>query len=129
MERIFTPEAPSPGGHYSQAVVHHDLIFVSGQLPIRPHTGEKVLGPIEEQAGVAIQNVVEIVLAAGGDLSTILKTTVYIADIELWSRVNQVYAGIFGDHTPARAIVPIKTLHHGFLIEIEAVAAKKASSR
>ena len=62
--------------------------------------------------------------AAGSDLAHVLKCTVYVSDIELWSRVNAVYADFFGEHWPARAVVPTRELHHGFLIEVEAIAAK-----
>ncbi len=123
IERINTEAAPSPGGHYSQAVVHNGLIFVSGQLPIDPHTGEKKLGTIEEQTEQVLKNVAAIVKAANSDLSKILKMTIYVADINLWSAVNTVYARFMGKHRPARAVVPTGELHYGFLIEIEAIAA------
>jgi len=122
MKAISTPAAPQPAGHYAQAIVHNGLIFVSGQLPIEPQTGTKVLGSIEEQTEQAIKNVQAIVQAAGGNLHSVLKTTVYIADIALWDRVNTVYARMFGAHRPARAVVPTQLLHHGFLIEIDAIA-------
>lgn len=120
---ITTKNAPQPAGHYSQAVVYNGLVFVAGQLSIDPHTGEKKLGSIEEQTEQALKNVLAIVTAAGSDLSRILKMTVYVADIELWSAVNAVYARVMGEHRPARAVIPTGALHHGFLIEIEAVAA------
>jgi len=120
---ISTPNAPQPGGHYSQAVVHHGVIYVAGQLPIDPKTGEKKLGSIEEQTEQVLFNIREILRAAGSDLNHVLKMTLYISDINLWGRVNEVYARIFGDSRPARAVVPIKELHYGFQIEIEAVAA------
>lgn len=123
MEKIFTSNAPVPGGHYSQAIRHGDYIFISGQLPVDPVTGEKILGEIETQALQVLQNVLGIAEAGGSDINHLLKLTVYIADIALWSRVNTVYADFFGDHKPARAIVPVPALHHGFLIEIEAIAA------
>ncbi len=121
---IETPNAPTPAGHYSQAVEWQGLLFVAGQLPIKPGTAEKVLGSIEEQTLQTLENLKAIVEAAGSDLQHVLKTTVFIADIALWSRVNKVYSDFFGMHKPARAIVPVKELHHGFLIEIEAIAAK-----
>ncbi len=124
MKFIETPNAPLPAGHYSQATVWNDLIFVAGQLPITP-SREKVLGSAGEQALQALENLKAIVEAAGGDLEHVLKVTVHIADISLWDEVNAVYAKFFGGHKPARAIVPTKELHHGFLIEIEAIAAKK----
>jgi 2-iminobutanoate/2-iminopropanoate deaminase len=120
---VSTPNAPSPAGHYSQAVVYNGLVFVSGQLSVDPQTGEKRLGSIEEQTEQALKNVAEILKAADSDLSRVLKMTVYIADINLWSAVNAVYARLLGEHRPARAVIPTGELHHGFLIEIEAIAA------
>lgn len=125
MKKIFTPKAPKPGGHYSQAIVHDNVVYVSGQLPIDPVTGEKRLGSIEEQTEQVLENLAEIIKAAGSDIGKVLKTTVYISDIQLWDRVNSVYSTFFGEHRPARAVVPTKELHHGFNIEIEAIASMK----
>lgn len=119
---VSTPNAPTPAGHYSQAVVHNGLVFVAGQLAINP-AGEHLVGSIEEQTEQALTNVAEILKAAGSDLSRVLKMTIYISDIGLWGQVNTVYARVMGDHRPARAIVPTKELHYDFQIEIEAVAA------
>jgi len=124
MKFIETPNAPSPAGHYSQAVEFNDLIFISGQLPVNPQTNEKVLGTIDDQAHQALKNVKAILEAAGSNLQNVIKVTVYISDIALWGKVNKIYATYFGDHKPARAIVPTRELHHGFKIEIEAVAKK-----
>ncbi|MEP7338480.1 MAG: Rid family detoxifying hydrolase [Acidobacteriota bacterium] len=123
MKYVSTANAPQPGGHYSQATVLHGVVYVAGQLPIDAKTGQKKLGSIEEQTEQVLLNISEILHAAGSDLSRVLKTTVYVSDIGLWSRVNEVYARIFGDHRPARAIVPVKELHYGFQIEIDAIAA------
>jgi 2-iminobutanoate/2-iminopropanoate deaminase len=120
---ILTENAPAPGGHYSQAVVCNGLVFVSGQLSIDPKTGEKKLGTIEEQTEQVLNNIAAILTAANSDLSRVLKMTVYVADIELWSAVNTVYANFMGNNRPARAVVPTGALHYGFLIEIEAIAA------
>jgi 2-iminobutanoate/2-iminopropanoate deaminase len=122
MVEILTPNAPTPAGHYSQAIVHGDTVYVSGQLAIDPQTGEKCLGSIEEQTEQALKNVAEILKAANSDVSKVLKTTVYVSDIALWDRVNAVYARFFGEHRPARAVVPTRDLHYGFQIEIEAIA-------
>ena len=123
MEVILTSNAPKPAGHYSQAIVHNNLVYVSGQLPIDPESGEKRIGSIEEQTEQALKNLSEILKAAGSSLNQVIKTTVYISDIELWNRVNAVYARFFGEHRPARAVVPTKNLHFGFQIEVEAIAA------
>ena len=124
IKRIATKNAPAAGGHYSQAVVHSGLVFVSGQLSIDPQTGEKKLGSIEEQTEQVLNNVEAILKAANSDFSRVLKMTVYVADIELWSAVNAVYARVLGEHRPARAVIPTGKLHYGFLIEIDAIAAR-----
>ena len=123
MKEISTQNAPKLAGHYSQAIVHNNIVYVSGQLPIDPKTGEKRLGSIEEQTEQALKNLSEILKAAGTNLDQVIKTTVYVSDIELWGRVNAVYSRFFGEHRPARAVVPTRELHYGFQIEIEAIAA------
>ncbi len=123
MKSVQTEKAPLPGGHYSQAIVHNGLVYVSGQLPVDPETGEKQTGSIEEQTRLVLQNLSAILEASGSSLDQVLKVTVYISDISLWGKVNEVYAEIFGEHRPARAIVPTRDLHFGFKIEVDAVAA------
>ncbi len=118
---VLTTNAPVPTGHYSQAMIFENFIFISGQLPIKPHSGEKIKGSIEEQTLQSLRNIKEILEAAGGNLNNVIKTTVYITDIKLWDRVNKVYSEFFGAHKPARAVVPIKELHFGFNVEIEAI--------
>ena len=125
MKVIFTEKAPRPAGHYSQAIIHNDTVYVCGQLPIEPETGEKKTGPIEEQAEQALQNIAGILQAAGSDVNHVLKVTVFIADISLWERFNAVYARFFGEHRPARTVVPAPDLHYGFQVEIDAIAALK----
>lgn len=125
IKRITTPNAPIPAGHYSQATVHAGIVYVAGQLAIDPATGERKLDSIEQQTERTLRNVEAILIASGSDLAHLLKVTVYVADIALWGAVNTVYARILGDHKPARAIVPTKDLHHGFLVEIDAIAAVK----
>jgi 2-iminobutanoate/2-iminopropanoate deaminase len=126
MTSISTKHAPTPGGHYSQAMVHNGLVYVSGQLSIDPTTGEKRTGSIEEQTEQCLRNVEAVLTAAGSDLAHILKATVYVANIDLWGAVNTVYARVMGPHKPARAVVPTRDLHHGFLVEIEVIAAQAA---
>jgi 2-iminobutanoate/2-iminopropanoate deaminase len=123
IKRINTPNAPKPAGHYSQATVYNGLVFVAGQLSIDPATGAHKTGAIEEQTELALSNVLAILEAAGSDWSRVLKMTVYVADINLWDAVNKVYSRMLGEHRPARAIIPTGALHHGFLIEVDAVAA------
>jgi 2-iminobutanoate/2-iminopropanoate deaminase len=121
---INTTKAPAPAGHYAQAVEWRDLIFVSGQLPVHPESTERIPGTITEQAAQALENVKSILEEAGSDLNHVLKVTIYISDIELWGAVNDIYTDFFKGHKPARAIVPVKVLHFGYQIEIEAVAIK-----
>ena len=123
MKSTYTENAPAPGGHYSQAIVHNGLVYVSGQLPIDPKTGEKQTGAIEEQTRLVLQDLSIILDASGSSLEQVLKVTVYISDISLWGKVNEVYAEIFSDHRPARAIVPTRDLHFGIKIEVDAIAA------
>jgi len=89
IEFILTPNASPPGGHYSQATVFENLIFTAGQLAITT-TGERLNGPIEEQALQALKHIKAIIEAAGSDLNHVLKTTVFISDISLWPKVKLV---------------------------------------
>jgi len=125
MMEIITSNAPQPAGHYSQAIVHNNIIYVSGQLPIGLGGREKTVGSIEEQTELALKNLAEILKAAGSNVKQVIKTTIYISDIELWSKVNAVYSRFFGEHRPARTVVPTTKLHFGFQIEIDAIAALK----
>ena len=126
MEKIKLPNAPEPKGHYSSAVVHNGLIFVSGQLPRDAVSGAVETGSIEAQTELALRNVEQILQAAGSDLNHVLQFTIYVSEMELWDKVNEVYARILGEHKPARAIVPVKDLHFGTQIEIQAIAAVKS---
>ncbi len=123
LKQIHTLHAPVPRGHYSQAIAHQGLVFVAGQLPIDPRSTEHRLGSIEAQAEQALMNGSEILKSAGSDLSHVLKMTLYISDISLWNQVNEVYARIMGSHRPARVVVPVKELHYGYQIEVDAIAA------
>ncbi len=123
MKKIKLPNAPEPVGHYSSAVEHNGLIFVSGQLPRDAVTGEVETGSIQMQTELALRNVEAILHAAGSDLNHVLQFTIYVSEMELWDKVNEVYKRILGEHKPARAIVPVKDLHFGTKIEIQAMAA------
>lgn len=125
MKKIKLTNAPEPKGHYSSAVEHNGLIYVSGQLPRNAETGEVETGAIELQTEIALRNVEAILHAAGSDLDHVLQFTIYVSEMELWDQVNEVYARILGEHKPARAIVPVKDLHFGTKIEIQAIAAVK----
>lgn len=123
MKQIHTESAPLPAGHYSQAIVHAGIVYVAGQLPIDPQNRNAPHGSVEEQTIRTLRNVEAILLAAGSGLDRVLQLTLYIADMEAWPRVNDACASVFGAHRPARAIVPVGLLHHGYLVEIQAQAA------
>ena len=123
MHSITTADAPSPAGHYSQAMVHGGCVYVAGQLPIVPGVTERRVGSIEEQTEQVFANIAAILHAAGSDLSKLLQVTVYVSDMELWGRFNLAYATLMGDHRPARAVVPVNALHYGYSIEVQAIAA------
>lgn len=122
MNKIQPSNQPQPKGHYSPGVEHNGLIFVSGQLPMTVDTREPFTGSIEEQTELALRNVEAVLEAAGSDLRHVLQFTIYVSDMELWGAVNETYARVLGDHRPARAIVPVKDLHFGTKIEIQAIA-------
>ena len=104
-------------------VEHSGLLFLAGQLPKNPKTGAIPEG-IDAQTRQALQNVRTILEAAGSSLERVLQMRIYIADIELWDAVNAIYSEFLGAHRPARCVVPVKTMHFGSLIEIEAIAAQ-----
>lgn len=114
---------PEPKGHYSPGVEFGGLVFVSGQLPWDHEKGVVETGDIGRQTELALANVATILEAAGSGLDRVLQMTIYVSDMELWDRVNEVYKRVMGDHKPARAIVPVKDLHFGTKIEIQAIAA------
>ncbi len=128
MKTIQPSNQPQPKGHYSPGIEHNGLIYVSGQLPMDLVTREPFSGDIGDQTEMALRNVEAVLHAAGSDLSQVLQMTIYVSDMEMWGKVNEVYARVMGEHRPARAIVPVKDLHFGAKIEIQAIAAKKEDS-
>ena len=123
MRTIETPSAPTPRGHYSQAIVHAGLAYVAGQLPIDPGTGEVVGATAAEQAVRTLRNVEAVLEAAGSSLDRVLSLTIYVTDESHWPGVNSAVAEVFGAHRPARAIIPISPLRGGAMLEIQAIAA------
>jgi reactive intermediate/imine deaminase len=111
-----------PGGHYSHAVAAGGFVFVSGQLPIAPNGFKDPTLSIGEQTRLTLENVRSALAAAGASLTDVVKVTAYLTTEEHWAAFNAVYAEFFGEHRPARAVVPVRPLHFGFLVEIEAVA-------
>jgi 2-iminobutanoate/2-iminopropanoate deaminase len=112
----------TPGGHYSHAVVANGLVFVSGQLPIDASGKKLVDTAFEVQARQVLANVAGALEAAGSSVSCLVQVRVYVTDIALWPAFNAIYAEWAGASRPARAVVPVPMLHHGLLIEVEAVA-------
>ncbi len=121
--RIDPATMARPGGHYSHVVVHNGVAYISGQLPIGAGGPLPATSSFEEQARQVLANVREAVTAAGSDLSRVLKCTVYVVDIADWPAFNRIYAETFGDHKPARAVVPVSPLHYGYRVEMDAIAA------
>lgn len=124
VERIVTADAPTPAGHYSQATAFGDLLFVAGQLPVRPDGTHQPDAPFEDHARQALANLLAIVRAGGSTPERVLKVNVYIVGIDHWPVFNRVYAELFGDARPARAVIPVPELHHGYLVEVDAIAAR-----
>ncbi|MCL2429353.1 MAG: RidA family protein [Alphaproteobacteria bacterium] len=126
---VATPNAPAPGGHYSQAVIHGGLVYVSGQLPVVVGTPHDNAAPFEVQARRALGNLLAIVTAAGSSPAGLLKVSAYIVGVEHWPAFNAVYAQMLGAAKPARSVITVPELHYGYLIEIDAVAAQDAPPR
>ncbi len=124
MKAIHTEKAPAAIGPYSQAIEVNGFVFASGQIPINPGTGKFIEGGIKEQTTQALTNAGEILKAAGTDLSHVVKTTVYLADMGDFSAMNEVYAQFFSEPYPARSAVAVKDLPKGALVEVEVLAAK-----
>jgi 2-iminobutanoate/2-iminopropanoate deaminase len=126
VDRITTANAPKPAGHYSQGCASGDLVFISGQLPVSLEGKVLADRSFEEQVRVALGNMLAIVEAAGSGRDRVLKVTAFIVGGENWPVFNRVYAELFGEARPARSVVPVPSLHHGCLVEIEAIAARGA---
>ncbi len=119
---VSTSNAPAAIGPYSQAVRSGSLLFISGQIPIDPVTSQVVVGGIEVQTDRVLRNLAAILEAAGSSLAKVLKTTVYLRDLEDFGRMNEVYAKFFGDVPPARATVQVSRLPRDVSVEIDLVA-------
>lgn len=118
---VTTAEAPQAIGPYSQAVRAGNLLFVSGQIPLPPEGGP-MPESFADQARQALANLAAIVRAAGADLSSVAKVNVYLVDLGQFQLFNEIYAQVFGDHRPARAVVQVAALPRGAQVEVEAVA-------
>jgi 2-iminobutanoate/2-iminopropanoate deaminase len=120
---VATPDAPRAIGPYSQATRANGFLFTAGQVGFDPATGELVDGGIAEQTARVLENLRAILAAAGVDLTSVVKTTVYLVDMGAFAAMNEVYAGAFGNHRPARSTVAVAALPRGAQVEIDAVAA------
>lgn len=121
---ISTPKAPAAIGPYSQAIEVNGLLFTSGVIPIVPSTGELVEGDIEAQAEQAIGNLAALIEAAGAKIENTIKTTVFIRNMDDFTKVNEIYAKYFTTDFPARSCVEVARLPKDVLIEIEAIVEK-----
>ena len=124
MQRISTKKAPAAIGPYSQAIQVGSLVYTSGQIPIDPSTGAFVEGGIKEQTRQSLTNVKAILEESGLTMSHVVKTTVFMADMNDFADMNTVYAEFFTEPYPARSAVAVKTLPKGALVEIEVVVAE-----
>jgi 2-iminobutanoate/2-iminopropanoate deaminase len=127
-EPVSTRLAPQAIGPYSQAIGAAGLLFCSGQIPLDPATGVLVEGGIAAQTARVLDNVAAVLAAAGLTVADVVKTTVFLADMEDFAAMNEVYAGYFGDTPPARSTVAVKALPKGALVEIEVTAALPAGA-
>jgi 2-iminobutanoate/2-iminopropanoate deaminase len=125
---ILTDRAPAPAGHYTQAIVSRGHVFVSGQLPILPDGSPLPDSGFEAQARQAIRNMLEILAAAGSTPQHLVKVTAYIVGVANWPAFNAVYASMLPVARPARTVVPVPELHHGYLVEIDAIAVHEPST-
>ena len=122
MNIIATDGAPKAIGPYCQAMTHGGLVFCSGQIPLHPVTMQVVPGGIEPQSEQVLENLIAVLQAAGSDASKVLKTTVFLQNLEDFSAMNAVYQRVFAAHTPARSTVQVARLPLDVLVEIECIA-------
>lgn len=126
IDRVQPAGLPPPAGHYSPAIAHNGLLYVSGQLPIEPGVPPDPDMPLEAQVRLVLANLERVLKAGRSELRCLLSVTIYVTDVSAWGTVNAVYASVLGEHRPARAIVPVPHLHYGLAIEVQAVAAQLA---
>lgn len=124
MKIIHTNKAAAAVGHYSQAIIAGDFVFLAGQIGKDPKTDQLAKG-IEKQTQEILKNIETILKAAGSSKKKIVKTTVFLKNINDFPKINDAYASFFGDHKPARSTVEVSNLPKGALIEIEAIAGLK----
>ncbi len=121
MKIIKNPNIPKGNGHYSTVIEHNGILYLSGQLPYETGTKNMPEG-IELQTKTVLKNIEFILKEAGSNKNQIIQMRLYIPNVSLWEKVNEVYAKFFTEHKPVRTVVPTRELHFGALIEIECVA-------
>ncbi|MBA2250624.1 MAG: RidA family protein [Chitinophagaceae bacterium] len=121
---INTPDAPAPIGPYSQAVVAGNFLFISGQIALKPGTPDLITANIQEETQQVMENLQNILAAAGMDFTHIVKTTIYLNDMSLFTEVNEVYGKYFSGNFPARETVAVKGLPKNVNVEISMIASK-----
>ena len=126
MEFVSTDQAPQAIGPYSQATIADGFVYTAGQIALDPATGAIVAGGVAEQTERVFANLRAILEAAGADLASVVKTTVFLTDMADFTAMNEVYARAFGSHRPARSTVAVAGLPRGVNIEIEAIARRVA---
>lgn len=124
-EIIFTDKAPKAIGPYSQAIKIGDFLFTSGQLPMDPNTGDLVVGDIQKETQQVLENLKAVVEEAGATLDQVVKTTIFIKDMNQFALINEVYAKFFPNNPPARSCVEVARLPKDVNVEIEAIVAIK----
>lgn len=120
---IYTDNAPKAIGPYSQAIVHNGLLYCSGQIPLHPQTMEIVGNTAAEQAEQVMKNLEQVLLTAGTTFDHVIKTTIFLADMDDFSAVNEVYGSRFNSNPPARETVAVRTLPKEVLVEISMIVA------
>ena len=125
MKVISTKKAPAAIGPYSQAIQVGNLVYTSGQIPIDPSTGAFVEGGIKEQTRQSLTNVKAILEEVGLSMNNVVKSTVFMADMNDFAEMNSIYAEFFSEPYPARSAIAVKTLPKGALVEIEVIAEKR----
>ncbi len=127
VEAIQTVKAPAAIGPYSQAIRANGFVFVSGQIPIDPETGEIASGGFSDQARRSLENVKQILIASGAGLDKVIAVDVFITDIAQFAAFNKVYEEYFSVHKPARAVVEVKALPRGVMVEVKCIAVASAA--
>ncbi|OYT46254.1 MAG: deaminase [Desulfurococcales archaeon ex4484_42] len=118
---IYTPKAPKPVGPYSQGIIAGNYLFVSGQIPIDPETGEVVKGDFKTQVRRVLENIKAIVEASGGSMKDVVKVTVYLKDMNKFREFNEIYKEYFKEEPPARSVIEVSNLPKNVDLEIDAI--------